>query len=432
MREKFEGHEVRTIGVDPERAHFVTLAFKLFATGNFTLIQLAADLERRGLRSRPTLRRPAGPVSKTKLAVLLRDRYYLGFVSYQGEEFPGRHEPLTTPAIFAQVQSVLDSHSGSATRQRIHHHFLKGLLWCGACHAKGIDSRLVLQRAKGNGGEYLYYFCMGRQSHICRMSHQAVAYVEDAVDERYYSLRLPPRMAERIRGKLEETLTDEERSSQLLAAQQAAELRSLDIQEENLLDLAAGGEIPKSKIRERLAVIGDRRAALTETVASGGVQLNRGAEVIRGALKLLEDPHELYRQSDGAGRRALTQALFTRIYVEDGIVTDDVLAEPFDELLYLRRRALTRKAARNANGAPKGAVGAGVTEANLLARALSGRGSSKAAMVEVAGIEPASFVGDQGLLRAQPAVIFSAPTVTQASCRRAQLLFSVPRYPVTG
>ena len=97
----------------------------------------------------------------------------------------------------------------------------------------------------------------------------------------------------------------------------------------------------------------------------------------------MEDPHELYRQSDGAGRRALTQALFPRIYVEDGIVTDDVLAEPFDELLYLRRRALTRKAARNANGAPKGAVGAGVTEANLLARALSGRGSSKAAMVGV-------------------------------------------------
>ena len=52
--------------------------------------------------------------------------------------------------------------------------------------------------------------------------------------------------------------------------------------------------------------------------------------------------------------------------------------------------------------------------------------------VEVAGIEPASFVGDQGLLRAQPAVIFSAPTVTQASCRRAQLLFSVPHHPVAG
>jgi hypothetical protein len=29
-------------------------------------------------------------------------------------------------------------------------------------------------------------------------------------------------------------------------------------------------------------------------------------------------------------------------------------------------------------------------------------------------------------------VLFSAPAVTQASCRRAQSLCDVPRYPVTG
>jgi hypothetical protein len=53
-------------------------------------------------------------------------------------------------------------------------------------------------------------------------------------------------------------------------------------------------------------------------------------------------------------------------------------------------------------------------------------------MVEVAGIEPASFVVRTGLLRVQPAVIFSAPAVTQASCRRAQSLCDVPAGPVTG
>ena len=50
----------------------------------------------------------------------------------------------------------------------------------------------------------------------------------------------------------------------------------------------------------------------------------------------------------------------------------------------------------------------------------------------MAGIEPASFVGDRGILRAQPAVLFSAPAVTQASCRRAQSLCDVLRHPVTG
>ena len=55
-----------------------------------------------------------------------------------------------------------------------------------------------------------------------------------------------------------------------------------------------------------------------------------------------------------------------------------------------------------------------------------------ALMVEVAGIEPASFGYVPGLLRVQPAVLFSAPAVTQASCRRAQSLFDVPSDPVTG
>jgi len=42
--------------------------------------------------------------------------------------------------------------------------------------------------------------------------------------------------------------------------------------------------------------------------------------------------------------------------------------------------------------------------------------------LEVAGIEPASFSTSPGLLRAQPAVVFSAPAVSQASRRQAQSL----------
>jgi hypothetical protein len=53
-------------------------------------------------------------------------------------------------------------------------------------------------------------------------------------------------------------------------------------------------------------------------------------------------------------------------------------------------------------------------------------------IVEVAGIEPASFSTSPGLLRVQPAVLFSAPAVTQASCRRAQSLLAVPSDPATG
>jgi hypothetical protein len=51
---------------------------------------------------------PAGPISAKYLSRMLRDRDYLGFIDYNGEEFPRRHEPLVTAELFAKVQSVLD------------------------------------------------------------------------------------------------------------------------------------------------------------------------------------------------------------------------------------------------------------------------------------------------------------------------------------
>ena len=53
-------------------------------------------------------------------------------------------------------------------------------------------------------------------------------------------------------------------------------------------------------------------------------------------------------------------------------------------------------------------------------------------VVEVAGIEPASFNSKTGLLRVEPVVLFSAPAITQARRRQAQPLFDFPIFPVAG
>ena len=48
-----DGHEIRTVAVDPERAPYVQLAFELAATGDYTMERLADVLSERGLRMRP-------------------------------------------------------------------------------------------------------------------------------------------------------------------------------------------------------------------------------------------------------------------------------------------------------------------------------------------------------------------------------------------
>lgn len=82
-------------------------------------------------------------------------------------------------------------------------------------------------------------------------------------------------------------------------------------------------------------------------------------------------------------RRLLNQAFFRKLYVDGPEVRNDLLAAPFDELLYFRtqplyRRERPRGALVGTSGGPSSGPSAGQT-------ALAGERSSRAAMVELMG-----------------------------------------------
>lgn len=129
-REEFEGRQVATVIVDEERAPFVRQAFELYATGDYTLDRLQQTMADLGLRTRPTRRWPEQPVSLNKLSQMLRDPYYTGVIEYQGAIFQGRHPALIDTELFTKVQDVLEQRSQNGNRDRIHHHHLKGMLFC--------------------------------------------------------------------------------------------------------------------------------------------------------------------------------------------------------------------------------------------------------------------------------------------------------------
>jgi site-specific DNA recombinase len=117
VREIVDGREIRTIAVDSERGSLVTEAFVLYATAQYSLSELAAILESRGLRSRPRRGASEGkPLSVAQLAKLLRKRYYLGIVQYAGKTYKGRHTPLIDPITFETVQEVLTAKRQSGER----------------------------------------------------------------------------------------------------------------------------------------------------------------------------------------------------------------------------------------------------------------------------------------------------------------------------
>jgi site-specific DNA recombinase len=74
VRQVVDGREIRTIALDQDRASHIRWAFESYADGSLSLNRLAAELETRGLRRRPTATRDARPIPTNKLHEILRNR----------------------------------------------------------------------------------------------------------------------------------------------------------------------------------------------------------------------------------------------------------------------------------------------------------------------------------------------------------------------
>ena len=85
----------------------------------------------RTLVARPN--KPAKPLSKSHKSTILKNRYYVGVVTFEGAEYPGKHEPsfrrVSTSA--SRPSATHGIKAGEKPRQRPH--FLKGSLYCGQC-----------------------------------------------------------------------------------------------------------------------------------------------------------------------------------------------------------------------------------------------------------------------------------------------------------
>jgi DNA invertase Pin-like site-specific DNA recombinase len=126
-----QGREYRTVELDEERAPFIRQAFALYATGDWTVNDLAEHLALRGFTTRGTPNIPSKPMDKRALNAILTHPYYTGQIVFQGASLPGKHEPLVDIATWQKVQDVLVSHiNGERTRQ--HPHFLKSTVYCGS------------------------------------------------------------------------------------------------------------------------------------------------------------------------------------------------------------------------------------------------------------------------------------------------------------
>ncbi len=141
-----------------ERAEFpvVERIFTRYAVDRLGAATIAGELNADGLRTR------AGKPWSAKVVLdVLRNRAYLGEVSFRGTWHRSSAEPFLDPTLFEKAQRLLARRGEGYDRRFADAHpdyLLTGLITCGRC-----GRRYIGTAATGKRHRYRYYSCWSRQ-----------------------------------------------------------------------------------------------------------------------------------------------------------------------------------------------------------------------------------------------------------------------------
>jgi site-specific DNA recombinase len=314
-----DGRRVAIVTIDPDRGPLLTFAFQLYATGEYSLAELAAELERLGLRSRPTAKRTPKKLGTSVVQRLLRNPYYAGQIVYRRgtkdeQVFDGRHEPLIDPETFERVQTLLDEKRVAGERPRVRQHYLRGSVFCGEC-----GGRLTFGISTGrNGSKYPYYFCSGRINGTACTQRVNIRpeLIEAAIERHYATVEMPPARIERGKAAIHALAAVSQGALNEVRRAKTTLIAKLEARQDELLDMRfTEKSISAALFKRKQSQLQSEIDAAHESLAETDMRMAIDREQLELALELAEDVQAVYRVADDQTKRGYNQAFFKKLYI---------------------------------------------------------------------------------------------------------------------
>lgn len=247
-------------------------------------------------------------------------------MTYEGVEYPGKHEPLISEHLYDRVQCVRASRHQSREKPRVHNHYLKGSVYCGDC-----GEPLTYERTRNHAGNYYeFFYCLGRQ-HLkngCLFKAIQAHLVEDLVERHWATVTFSEQRVEEIRAAVLDhlsTLLPGQARAQLEAEQQLAALAR---QSERLMQAYYAEAIDVTHLKQEQAKIAaataQAEAMMTRNATNEDLVISKLSEL----CALLRDAGRYYTEAPDQLRRDLNQGMFEHLYISDDELVGSDFTEP--------------------------------------------------------------------------------------------------------
>jgi DNA invertase Pin-like site-specific DNA recombinase len=332
QRMKIPGKDIGVVVVDPVAGPIITHCFRCYATGLYTISDLTDEANDLGLRLPATKSLPERPLQPQQMHRILRNRYYLGVVTYGGVEYPGDHEPLIDAATFDTVDAILTARNLNKDKTKSRPHHLKGSLFCARC---GRRLGITVPTKQRTGKAYPYFYCLGRQKdkNSCPQGYVPVADIEQAVADYWRSVQLPKDRIQALKDVILAEFEGRHAEGEQEVARQRKRLARLNHERTKAKTAYYDDALTLDEFKLEQERITRENAAAQAAISQWTIEIDAMRRSLDEALSLLTDPHRLYTEAPEGINLMLVQALCDKIWILDTGVVGLELTTPYTELL---------------------------------------------------------------------------------------------------
>lgn len=326
----------KTIEPDPEHSPRVIKLFEWYATGKYSLDEVAEMAQEAGF----VYRKSKKPVSRAALHAILKKRIYTGKFDWKGKTYQGKYPPIISEELWEKVQTILSQRSEKKHRKVKHDLAFARLIACGHC-----GCALVGEIKKS---QYVYYHCTGYKGK-CPEPFVREEVLEECFTDILKGLVFDEEILALVREALRQSHEDAKRFHEESMARLEAEHTKLqgriDAMYVDKLDgvvdaafferKATGWRAEQEKLLR--AIAGHQQA--NQTYLEEGVQL----------LELARRAPELFARQEPQEKRRLLDFVLSNCTWKDGKLTV-TFRQPFDLLAVTNEAIQKKKAARAPSG----------------------------------------------------------------------------------
>ena len=297
------------------RGPLISEAFKMYATGDYSIIEVRDHITKQGFRSRN-----GKHLAHSKMAEAFKNHFYYGEMRWRGLVGTGIHTPLTDLDTYQRCQAIMLEHGARRCRRRKFNFILRGFVYCGKCGYRYTAEH----HPKKNKS---YYHCSHHGNKLidtdtkCVYNYVEVDYLENQVQQHFNQIQF----SEAFVGKAEQKLRfvyEAKRSSvsgarKRLEKAREAFVHKLETAEEKLIARVLDDEQfsrLKAKCREQINGVDDQLSQLERSK-------NIKVDVIQQVLALIRNIGGSYEKASPDLKRLYLGLFWDRFEAQSREIT---------------------------------------------------------------------------------------------------------------